>query len=139
MLKQALSGPRLVALLIGTGTVLTARADWALNMPRGVTQTSEEVYGLHMLILWVCVVIGIGVFSVMIYSLVKHRKSLGVQPAKFHESTQAEIAWTMIPALILVVMAYPSAETLIRMDDARNPRSHRQSHRLPVEMALRLY
>jgi cytochrome c oxidase subunit 2 len=90
-------------------------------MPRGITDTSQEVYGLHMLILWVCVVIGVGVFGVMVYSLVMHRKSRGVEPASFKESTQAEVAWTIIPAIILVALAYPSAETLVRMDDARNP------------------
>ena len=65
--------------------------------------------------------IGIGVFGVMAYALIAHRKSRGVTPAKFKESAQAEAIWTLIPALILVAMAYPSAETLIRMEDARNP------------------
>ncbi len=115
------SASRLVTLLLGAGTALQAQADWALNMPRGVTDTSQEVFGLHMLILWICVAIGVGVFGVMIYALVMHRKSRGVTPAKFKESAQAEAIWTLIPALILIVMAYPSAETLIRMDDARNP------------------
>ena len=115
------SGSQLATLLLGAGTALQARADWALNMPRGVTDTSQEVFGLHMLILWICVAIGVGVFGVMTYSLVMHRKSRGVTPATFKESAQAEAIWTLIPALILVAMAYPSAETLIRMEDARNP------------------
>ena len=96
-----------------------AAADWALNMPVGVTQTSRDVYDLHMLILWVCVVIGVGVYSAMIWALVNHRKSKGVTPATFSHSTTAEIVWTVIPAIILVVMAVPSAAVLVRMEDTR--------------------
>ncbi len=115
------SGARLAALLLSVGMTLPARAEWALNMPRGITATSQEVYGLHMLILWICVAIGVVVFAAMIYAILMHRKSRGVTPAKFKESAQAEALWTLIPALILIAMAYPSAQTLIRMDDARNP------------------
>jgi len=96
-----------------------ANASWEVNMPRGVTAISKEVYGLHMLIFIVCCVIAIVVFGAMIYSLLKHRKSLGVQPAKFSHSTKAEIVWTIIPIVILVGMAVPAADTLIRMEDTR--------------------
>ena len=69
-----------------------AWADWELNMPRGVTTISTEVYGLHMLILWVCVVIGVGVFAAMIYAIVTFRKDKGVQPAKFaHKIGRAHV------------------------------------------------
>ena len=71
-----------------------ARADWALNMPRGVTELSAETYDLHMLIFWVCVGIGVVVFGVMIYSLIMHRQSKGAKPANSSHSTTAEVIWT---------------------------------------------
>jgi cytochrome c oxidase subunit 2 len=89
------------------------------NMPVGVTTTSQEVYDLHMLILWVCTVIGVGVYGAMVYAIVKYRKSKGAVPAKFTHNGTVEVIWTVIPAAILVVMAVPAAETLIRMEDAR--------------------
>jgi cytochrome c oxidase subunit 2 len=92
-------------------------ADYPLNMPRGVTPTSEQVYDLHMLIFYVCVVIGLLVFGVMFYSLYKHRKSRGVVPAQFHESTKVEIAWTVIPLIILIAMAVPATKVLQDMHD----------------------
>ena len=79
----------------------TASAD-ELNMRRGITEISGEIYDLHMLILWICVAIGVVVFGAMFWSLIHHRKSAGFQPAKFHESTKLEIAWTLVPTLILV-------------------------------------
>ena len=98
----------------------SAWADWAVNMPRGVTQISNEVYQLHMLIFGICVAIAVVVFGAMIWSIIYHRKSLGVQPAKFSHSTKVEIVWTVIPIAILVAMAVPAADTLIRMEDTRN-------------------
>ena len=97
-----------------------ALADWALNMPVGVTEVSKEVYGLHMLILGVCVAIAIVVFGVMIVSIFLHRKSRGVVPAQFYHSTKAEIIWTVIPIFILIAMAVPAAEGLIKIEDTRN-------------------
>ena len=97
-----------------------ALADWALNMPVGVTEVSKEVYGLHMLILGICVAIAIVVFGVMIVSIFLHRKSRGVEPAQFYHSTKAEIIWTVIPIFILIAMAVPAAEGLIRIEDTRN-------------------
>jgi cytochrome c oxidase subunit 2 len=95
-------------------------AAWALNMPVGVTPLSHDIHGLHMLIFWICVAIAVAVFSVMIYSIVKFRHSQGAVPAKFDHSTRAEIIWTIIPVAILVGMAIPAAETLIRIEDTRN-------------------
>ena len=92
-------------------------ADWELNMPVGVTTVSEAAYDLHMLIFWITVVIGLVVFGVMIYSIIYHRKSKGVEPAKFYESTRVEIIWSIIPFLILVGMAIPATKTLILMED----------------------
>lgn len=94
----------------------TAAAD-ELNMRRGITEISGEIYDLHMLILWICVVIGVVVFGAMFWSLIHHRKSAGFQPAKFHESTKLEIAWTLVPTLILVGMAIPATDVLIKMYD----------------------
>ncbi len=94
-----------------------AFAAWDLNLPVGVTPISRIVYDLHMLILWICVAIGVVVFGVMFISIVRHRKAAGAQAAQFHHSTFAEIAWTLIPIIILVTMAVPATTTLIEMED----------------------
>ena len=99
----------------------TALADWQLNMPRGVTEITNEVYDLHMLIFYICVGIGVVVFGAMFYSIMFHRKSNHPTPAKFSHSTAAEIIWTAIPIAILVVMAFPAAKTLVAIEDAGNP------------------
>ncbi|MDB4222470.1 cytochrome c oxidase subunit II [Granulosicoccus sp.] len=104
----------LMLLLVPIG----AWADWgALNMPQGVTDLSNEVYTLHMRIFYICCAIGVAVFAVMIYSMVVHRKSKGAKPATFHESTTVEIVWTVVPMIILIVMAIPAAKVLIKMED----------------------
>ena len=105
------------SLVAGT---MPAMADFALNMTTGVTETSGSVYDLHMTILLICVVIGVVVFGMMIYSMIKHRKSKGAKPAQFHESTAAEIAWTVVPIVILVAMAIPATRTLLAMEDTSN-------------------
>ena len=107
--------------LLGLMLAGTAKAEWALNMPKGITDLSLETYDLHMMVFWWCVAIGIVVFGVMIFSLVKHRKSQGAEPATFSHSTTAEIIWTAIPVVILVLMAVPTAETMVKMEDSRNP------------------
>lgn len=90
-----------------------ALADWsALNLRQGVTEISREVYDLHMLIFYICCVIGVIVFGVMIISMLLHRKSIGAKPATFHESTKLEIAWTIVPIIILLGMAVPATSTL---------------------------
>jgi len=98
-----------------------AHAAWSgLNMPVGVTTLSGEVHWLHMLIFWICVVIGIFVFGWMIVSLVKFRKSKGAVPdTQMLHSTKAEIIWTIIPVVILVGMAVPAAKRLIQIEDGR--------------------
>jgi cytochrome c oxidase subunit 2 len=90
----------------------------AINMTRGVTPQSLTHYHLHMIILWICVVIGVIVFSAMFISIVLHRKSRGHEAATFTHSTKAEIAWTVIPVLILVVMAVPATRALVDMEVA---------------------
>ncbi len=98
-----------------------AWADWgALNMPRGVTETSRTVYDLHMLIFWICVAIAVVVFGAMFWSILHHRKSKGAVAAHFHESTAVEIAWTIVPFVILIAMAIPATKTLIAMEDTRD-------------------
>lgn len=88
------------------------------NLPVGVTSVSEEVFGLHMAIFYICCAIGVVVFGLMFYSMIKHRKSQGAVPATFHENVKVEILWTIIPFLILVIMAIPASKTLIAMEDA---------------------
>ena len=97
---------------------LAAASD--INMPVGVTPISKEVYGLHMLIFYICCLIGAAVFAVMFYSMFKHRKSKGAKAADFHESTTVEIIWTAVPLFILIAMAIPAAKTLIAMEDTSN-------------------
>lgn len=111
---------RLRTVVLSGGLALWSLSAWAayeLNMPEGVTPISKEVYHLHMLILWICVAIGIGVFGAMFYSIYHHRKSRGAVAAKFHESTVIEIVWTVIPMLILIAMAIPATKALIVMED----------------------
>ena len=98
----------------------TAQAEYALNLMKGVTQLSNDVYDLHMLILWICVFIGIGVFGTMFYSIYHHRKSRGHVASQFHESTKIEILWTIIPTLILVGMAIPATKTMLELDDIKD-------------------
>jgi len=88
-----------------------------INMPIGATTVGESIYDLHMAVLWICVVIGLAVFGVMFYSIFTHRKSRGVTPSTFHESTKVEIAWTVVPFLILLVLAVPATKTLIDVYD----------------------
>ena len=107
--------------LLGLFVASTANADRVLNMPKGVTELSAETYELHMIVFWWCVGIGAVVFGVMIYSLFMHRKSRGAKPATFSHSTTAEFIWTIIPVIILLLMAVPTAETMIKLEDSRNP------------------
>ncbi len=109
-LSKLALGP--VLMLMST-VALAERKVNQINMYEGVTEVSERVFSLHMLILGICTVIGIGVFGVMFYSIIYHRKSKGVTPATFHESTKVEIAWTVVPFLILISMAVPATSTLI--------------------------
>lgn len=95
----------------------TANAEQPMNMPVGVTDISQSVFSMHMLALWLVTAIGVLVFVAMFYSILVHRKSRGVQPATFHESTTVEAVWTIIPFIILVVLAVPATKTLIEMED----------------------
>lgn len=94
---------------------------YQLNLRKGVTDISGQVYDLHMLMFWICVVIAVVVFAVMFYSMIFHRKSRGAKPANFHESVKVEIAWTVVPFIILIFMAIPATKTLIAMEDTTAP------------------
>lgn len=87
------------------------------NMTQGVTPVSKAQHTLHMTMFAVVTVIGILVFSIMIYSLIRHRKSLGVKAATFHENIQIEVIWTVIPFIILTVLAVPATKALILLHD----------------------
>ena len=99
--------------------VSKANADWQLNMREGVTEISRAVYDLHMVIFWICVAIAVVVFGVMLFSVIYHRKSRGAKAHNFHENVFVEIAWTVIPMVILIGMAIPATGTLIKMYDSR--------------------
>jgi cytochrome c oxidase subunit 2 len=100
--------------LLGVGEAL---ADYKLNLTEGVTELSRDIHDLHMLIFWICVVIGVLVYSLLVYSLIHHRKWKGVVPATFHENTKLEILWTVIPFLILLGMAIPATKVMIKAYD----------------------
>ena len=112
MMQQAKT---LSLLLAGLAVAGSGHAAWEVNMTEGVTAVSRNIYGLHMTIMAICAVIGLIVFSVMFYSIFKHRKSKGAVPQQFHESTLVEIVWTSIPFLILVLMAIPATKTLVEI------------------------
>lgn len=100
------------------GNSLSALAESThFNMTQGATHISHEVYRLHMAIFYICCAIAIGVFGLMFWAIVRHRKARGVTPAQFHGSLKMELLWTAIPVLILIVMAIPATKTLIAMED----------------------
>lgn len=106
---------------LGLLAARTAAADWTLNMPKGATDLSAETYSLHMMVFWWCVAIGIVVFGIMIIALIRHRKSNGARAATFSHSTTAEVIWTAIPCVILLLVTVPTAETMIKLEDSRDP------------------
>jgi len=104
----------LISLMLMSGI---ANAAYQLDMVPGVTEFSQGAYEIHTMVMWICVGIGVVVFGAMIYSLIYHRKSKGAVAADFHESTTLEILWTVIPFVILVVMAIPATKVLLAMED----------------------
>ncbi len=91
------------------------RSSW--NMPVGVTPISQDVYGLHMAMFWWCVGIGVVVFGVLFYSMFVHRKSNGAKASNFHDSLGLEITWTVLPFVILIIMAVPATSSLVKLYD----------------------
>jgi len=123
---------RLFSTMLAASTLMTARSSFAVNDMVGgpavrqlnfqppVTQIASEIYVLHNWMLGICVAIFLAVFGVMFYSILKHRKSLGHKSASFHESTTVEIAWTVVPFLIVILMALPATKTVVAMKDTSN-------------------
>ena len=117
--KLSRSGSVILAGLASMLLTSAAQADYKLNMTESVTPIGHQLYGLHMLVFWICVVIGVVVFGAMAWSIIYHRKSQGAQAANFHESTTVEIIWTIVPLLILIGIAIPATATLLDLEDAK--------------------
>ncbi len=112
--KRVVLGAITLCLTLACGLAFAESMSW--NLTEGVTPTSKKVYDLHMIILYIVTAIGIAVFAVMCWSIYFHRKSRGAIAEQFHHSTFAEITWTIIPIIILIVMAIPATKTLIFME-----------------------
>ena len=95
-------------------------ANWQLNLQPGATKIAQEQGWLHWFMLIICTVIFVVVFGVMFYSIWKHRKSVGHKPASFHESVKVEIAWTVIPFIIVILMALPATKAVVAQKDTSN-------------------
>ncbi len=119
-LFQQIIASLLVLLLSGQQAIAQEAERWQVNMTEGVTPVSHEIYDLHMLIFWICVVIGIIVFAALFYTLFAHRKSRGYKAATFHESIALEVTWTVAPFIILIAMAFPSTTALINIYDTED-------------------
>ena len=91
-----------------------------LNMPIGVTKIAQEQHLLHTWMMILCTVIFVAVFAVMVYSIWKHRKSVGHKASNFHESVVVEVIWTIVPFLIVIVMALPATKVLVAQKDTTN-------------------
>jgi len=116
-----------VAALGGWASIAAAVADMPggprvnqLNLTAPATRIAEDQHWIHWFVLWICVAIFVAVFGVMFYSVWKHRKSKGHAPAEFHESTTVEIAWTVVPFLIIVGMAIPATRMVVEQKDTSN-------------------
>jgi cytochrome c oxidase subunit 2 len=109
-----------VIALVMAGSVSAESAMRQLNMPQGVTEVSQAAYDIHMIMMWICTVIGIAVFGFMFYVMYAHRKSRGAVAANFHENHVVELIWTIVPALILIVMAIPATSALLKVYDTEN-------------------
>ncbi len=113
--KLALSPVLLLLALFSTGAWAEGSQQW--NMTPGVTDIGAKIYDLHMTVFWICVWVGVIVFGILFYSVFTYRKSAGSEPAKFHENTKLEIAWTIVPFIVLIGMAVPATSTLIEIYD----------------------
>lgn len=109
-----------VIALVMAGSVSAESAMRQLNMPQGVTEVSQAAYDIHMIMMWICTVIGVAVFGFMFYVMYAHRKSRGAVAANFHENHVVELIWTIVPALILIVMAIPATSALLKVYDTEN-------------------
>ncbi|MDM0077190.1 cytochrome c oxidase subunit II [Variovorax sp. J2P1-59] len=91
-----------------------------LNLPVGVTKIAQEQHFLHTVMMILCTVIFVAVFAVMFYSIWKHRKSVGHKAANFHESVVVEVIWTIVPFIIVILMALPATRVLVAQKDTTN-------------------
>ncbi len=110
-----------LTLALYSGLSMAVPDPYQLNLQTPQTAIAQQMYDQHTMVLWVCLVIFIGVFGVMFYSVLKHRKDAGYKAANFHHSTTVEIIWTIIPFFILAGMAYPATKTIIAMKDTSSP------------------
>ena len=124
MLKRAqalfLSSLGVILALVFVGSANADTAPSQLNMPQGVTEVSQAAYDIHMIMMWICTVIGIAVFGFMFYVMYAHRKSRGAVAENFHENVLVELLWTIVPAVILIVMAIPATSALLKVYDTEN-------------------
>jgi cytochrome c oxidase subunit 2 len=98
-----------------------ANAAWELNLQSPVTALARRVYDLHTLLTWVIFIIFVGVFAVVTWSIIFHRKSRGHKAADFHDNTTVEIVWTIVPTLVLIAIAFPATSALVEMRDSSQP------------------
>jgi cytochrome c oxidase subunit 2 len=98
-----------------------AFAEYRLNLQTPNTALGHTIFDLHTIITWICVVIFILVFGFMFYAVFAHRKSVGHKAAHFHEHFWVEVAWTIVPCVILVAMAWPATKALIQLRDTSEP------------------
>lgn len=117
--KSVLSGVALLAPAMAWAQAADPKP-WQLNMGKGVTQSSRLAWESNLFSLWVCTVIGVLVFGALFYAIFKFRKSKGAVAATFSHNTKAEVIWTVIPVIILVVMAWPATANLIKFYDTRD-------------------
>jgi cytochrome c oxidase subunit 2 len=115
--------PALAALVTGcTALVAAAPAHaiaWYFQTP--ASEMAQEIDWLHQVVMWIILVIFVGVFGFMFYACFRHRRSVGHKAEQFHENTAVEILWTVIPALILIVIAWPVTKTVIAQKDTSAP------------------
>jgi cytochrome c oxidase subunit 2 len=118
-----MKGSRLVTLLAGIGLIAASSAAhaiaWYFQSP--ASKMAEEIDWLHQVVMWIILVIFVGVFGFMFYACYAHRKSVGHKAEQFHENTTVEILWTVIPALILIVIAWPVTKSVIAQKDTSAP------------------
>lgn len=124
-LSKLALGPVLFFLSLITNGAWAAEAEswrhrFQVNLPVGATDVGAQIYGLHMFVFWICVAVAVVVFTAMFYTVFMHRKSRGAVASQFHESTTLEIAWTIVPFLILLVLAFPATKTLLQIYDTKN-------------------
>lgn len=110
-----------LAAFIASLWAVSAQAEYKLNLQAPNTLLGHDIYNLHTIVTVICVVIFVAVFGVMFYSVFHHRKSTGHKAANFHENTAVEVAWTLIPFVILIALAVPATKTLVKMRDTTQP------------------